>query len=63
MSKSKIVDQGVASCPNNCAATAPFVIEETDDGRLDSVVSCPNCGEVRREGLDDHEDFPPGRPS
>jgi hypothetical protein len=51
---SKIVDQGVATCPHHCGGDAPYKLEETDDGRLDSVVSCPRCGSFRIEGIDEH---------
>lgn len=43
---SQIVDEGVASCPA-CGEAAQYATEETDDGRLDSIVMCPPCGEVR----------------
>jgi DNA-directed RNA polymerase subunit RPC12/RpoP len=43
-----------------CGKPAVAVIEETDDERLDAVVTCPNCGQFIIQGLDDHEDFPLG---
>jgi hypothetical protein len=53
-----IVDKGVAVCPK-CGTDASYEIEETEDGRLDSVITCPKCERFRREGIDHHADFPP----
>lgn len=56
----EIVDGGVASCPR-CGTIAPYAIEKTGGGHLDSVVTCPRCGKFRVEGIDEHEDFSPGQ--
>jgi ribosomal protein L37AE/L43A len=56
----EIVDQGVASCPR-CGTTAPYAIEKTGGGQVDSVVSCLVCGKFRVERIAEHEDFSPGQ--